>query len=471
MRALYAAENRKEGQPVTEQTIIQAGPGDDPDGAALEKCGEYEERHWYPATSFDELASMELAEEAVESVGEYTEQFRMIASNIMTNPDIENKGAALEGLAKEYAALVQGAMAMQMDKAKKPGLLQRAKELFTGKPATEESTEPTKDLGLFIWKEGDTYRWIAAYSNNRRDDDDPPEIISSDSHQDFDRALETKEWPMPEAWIWHVPYPVGITQYHAYDESTGFPVAAGVFYKGCEWAAEGLMKAGWSGVSHGMPRVEIERDESDPTVITRHRTKEISFLPTWAAANKLAFNIITKEQVMDEQKGLPAQKRKAFEEAFGAERVAEIEAALGEKAKEADAAGLEKKEAEAVPVEAETPAEPEVTEPALTREEVAEALNAAIEPVKELTGLVKELKAEVEALKAGKAAAEKETAETTPAFSTLAQMIWAQRAVGAAETRVDGRTELAKDAPEEAEPEPQFLWQKFQKINERQRAA
>ena len=151
-----------------------------------------------------------------------------------------------------------------------------------------------KELGFSIWKsqEGE-YRWLAAYSNNFRDDDNPPEIISAKSHEDFDNALEKGEWPMPDLWLWHVDYPVGKTLYHAFDKETGFVVAGGVFNKGMEWAAEGVIKAKWNGVSHQMLGKEMERSKEDNTIITRHRTKEISLLPTWAAANKLAFNLIS----------------------------------------------------------------------------------------------------------------------------------------------------------------------------------
>lgn len=270
-----------------------------------------------------------------------------------------------------------------------------------------------------IWKEGGIYRWLVAYSNNQRDNDIPAEIITSESHKEFDLALHNKEWPMPELWLWHIPYPVGQTDYHAYDESTGYPVAAGHFKEGMEWAAEGLIKEKWNGVSHGMPDRWIQRDKEDSSLIVRHRTKEISFLPNWAAANKNTFSIISKESSMaDIEKGLPAHKRPEFVAAFGEEKVKQIEEALQSKAKEADEQGVEKKEAK---------------EP--TMADVVKALEFL---TTELVTLKKQIEKPVE----------KEAEE----FDLVARLK-SLSAVGQESTKVDGRTALAKSGPEETKQE------------------
>lgn len=279
------------------------------------------------------------------------------------------------------------------------------------------------DSQLYIWKEDGQYRWLSAYSNNRLDDES--EIISSQSHKEFDQALHNKEWEMPELYLWHIPYSVGQADYHAYDESAGFPVAAGHFYKGMDWAAEGILKEGWDGASHGMPEQWIKRDATNDKVIIRHRTKEITFLPLWAAANKLAFSIISKEQNMDEVKGLPAHKRPEFVKAFGEERVKQIEAALAEKSKEADEAGVAKKE------ETPTPVQPQ----GVTQKEMAEVLVQ----LKEMLG---GLDARLKALETDKVKEEDQ-------FDLMA-ILRGKSVIGKEAARVDGRSMLAKDAPEEA---------------------
>lgn len=287
-----------------------------------------------------------------------------------------------------------------------------------------DSGKETSTRDLFIWKEGETYRWLAAYSNNRRDNDNPPEIISSESHKEFDAALQKGEWPMPELWIWHIPYPVGQTRFHAYDEAAGFPIAGGVFHKGMEWVAEGLNKAGWNGVSHGMPSEWLLRDPKDPTIITRHRTKEISILPQYAAANKLAFTIIHKESEMaDETKGLPQHKRDELVATFG-EQAQNFLDAVENTSKEADDAGIEKKEAP----------------------QIADVLKQVMEGLEFLAAEVRGIKEEMATVKAA-AEVEKE-AEPFDLVATLKSL----SAVGNPTAKLDGRSALAKDAPQEAAP-------------------
>lgn len=463
-------------------------------------------------TSFADLMAQEAAQEAAHEIGELTDCFSDLARNIMAS-DLADKGAAMTALAGEYAGLIQEKLAgnekalsvaeliagenqpprddrpdelKAVWTAKYVGSLPDSSFLYVEPNCKNKGCRhfPVKDASgqldlphlrnaiaripqsnapgltpekktqlqnsarkmlknagdnkeLFIWKEGETYRWIAAYSNNRRDDDNPPEIISSESHKEFDEALHKGEWPLPELWLWHIPYPVGVTQYHAYDESTGFPVAAGVFNKGFEWAAEGVLEAGWDGVSHGMPAQWIKRDEKDNSILVRHRTKEITFLPPWAAANKLAFNIISKETIMAEEKGLPAHKRDEFIKAFGEERVTEIETVLEGKAKEADDAGIEKKEsepaAEVAPKETLTPDNP-----------VVKALEMV---VTQLTALESRLKAIEDKTQQVEAQLVKEEP------FDLMEFLKSKSAVGQPTAKVDGRSTLAKDGPEEAKGE------------------
>jgi hypothetical protein len=274
-----------------------------------------------------------------------------------------------------------------------------------------------------IWKENGVYRWLVAYSNNQRDSDVPAEIITSESHKEFDLALHNKEWPMPELWLWHIPFPVGQTDYHAYDESTGYPVAAGHFNEGLEWAAEGILKAKWDGSSHGMPEGWIQRSKEDSSLIVRHRTKEISFLPNWAAANKNTFSILFKESNMADEKGLPAHKRPEFVAAFGEDRVKQIEETLEAKSKEADEKGVEKKEVK--------------TEPSMA--DVVKALEY-------LTTELITLKKHIET--------PKEETKEVEEFDLVARLK-SLSAVGQESTKVDGRSTLAKSGPEEAKaPSP-----------------
>lgn len=276
------------------------------------------------------------------------------------------------------------------------------------------------DPQLFIWKEDGQYRWLAAYSNNRLDKEG--EFISSESHKEFDEALHKGEWPMPELWVWHIPMPVGRTLFHAYDEEKGFPIAGGTFNKDMDWVAEGLIKAGWDGTSHGMPEPWIQRDKENPNIIIRHRTKEVSILPKWAAANKLAFSMINKENSMaDETKDLPQHKRDGLVAAFGEEKAKKFEEALANTAKEADEAGVAKKE--------------EAQAQGVTQKEMAEVLVQ----LKEMLG---GLDARLKALETDKVKEEDQ-------FDLMA-ILRGKSVIGKEAAKVDGRSMLAKDAPEEA---------------------
>jgi hypothetical protein len=280
---------------------------------------------------------------------------------------------------------------------------------------------------ITIWKDTETgkYKCILAYSNNFRDNDNPPEIITTQSHKDFNKALSDGEWPMPELWLWHVDYPVGHVDFHTYDEKSGFSVAAATFEK--EWAAEALMKSeDWDALSHGMPVVEIRRDKEDDSLIVRHRTKEISFLPRRAAANKLTFHYISKENAMkDEVKGL-GDKRDDFVSLIGEEKTAELEASLSDKSEEAKQNGTEQKQ--------QTEDVPEDQQP-VTRKELFEALTYILD--------------EVKALKQENA--EKQEADEP---QDLVAMLKAHSAIGKEETKVDGRTKEAKDGPAETPTQP-----------------
>lgn len=152
----------------------------------------------------------------------------------------------------------------------------------------EDMPPSVKEKGNFlIWKEKDgRYRWFAIFSNNYRDDDSPPEILAAGAHEDFVKAVDAGEWPYPELWHWHVPGSRwGVSDWLGFEGN--FAMASGMVDKDCGAEAEAVAAMEDLGVSHGMPRKEIERSDEDPTVITRYRSIEISVLPSSAAANSL----------------------------------------------------------------------------------------------------------------------------------------------------------------------------------------
>jgi len=281
---------------------------------------------------------------------------------------------------------------------------------------------------FLVYKENDTYRWLAVYSNNYRDDDGKPEIISQAAHKDFEQAVDTGAWPKPELWAWHVPGSRwGVADMVAYDDSTGFVLSTGLVDKGMEHVAEALAERDDLLVSHGMPRSELRYDPADPSVIVRYRTQEISPLPRNKAANKhTQFITLNKEKDMN-------QDKKDFLAQAGFD-VAEIEAALAAKKQQADAEGRESKEVKEEVVETAAP-EPQ---PAITADVIAQAMQSAMTQAMEpVLARLAELEQKAK------------DADDPDPFEAIMHS-YKSRVIGSEDTKVDGRTKEAKDTPLEA---------------------
>ena len=304
---------------------------------------------------------------------------------------------------------------------------------------------------FMVWKEGDRWRWLAIYSNRYRDRDNPPEILSEAAHRDFVKAVDAGEWEPPELWLWHTPGSrSGQADFLAYDDR-GFSIASGWFDKNREYVAAALAEDTDLGVSHGMPMSELERDEDDATVITRYRSIEISPLPKKAAANELTGFVTLEGKTME----LSKEKRDWLEGKLSPEDLAELDAAIDAKAKEAE--GLEFKGDEGTEQVDATPSlepEPEPDkEPApdyVTRGEVAEALQALTDQVGAIAEQVGEFGKALKELQESEEERIAKAVELTPAASFLE--IVTSSAIGQKAALVDGRTKLAKAAPKETEP-------------------
>ena len=320
--------------------------------------------------------------------------------------------------------------------------------------------KPDDQTGITIWKEGTQYWWMARYSNKFRDRDFPPEIISSDSHKRFAKMVKEGQAPLPELWAWHKKsWKVGNALSVAYDE-LGFAVALGTFDVDKSSIAEALIKSKEPiKVSHGMPNSSIKRDEVDPTIIVEHETREISFLPAWAAANKLTGFVVLNMESKEESMAIPDETKQEWISKLGInpETLASLEAANAADADKAISEGLDSKETEEAQPAAEVPEtkdETSVETVTLTvdqlRTAVQEAVATVVAPV---IGRIDTLEA---GMKEMKETSEKrdEVLKGTPTASLSALLgQFAQSAIGAPETRVDGRTSLAQSKPKETAAE------------------
>lgn len=301
----------------------------------------------------------------------------------------------------------------------------------------QDPVELLKSRGSFeLYKEGDNLRWLAVYSNKFRDNDNPPEIISEASHKGFVDMVDKGQAEYPELWYWHIPGTrFGIADYVAYDDS-GFAIASGTIDPGKEHIAKNIAEKGSQLVSHGMPISSIERDGKDPSIITSHKTVEISVLPANMAANKLTNFLVNSRE--DKGMSLPNDKAQTLQElGFDVEA---IQQGLEAKAQTAVNEGIEFKETETVVTEVED--QQETAQPEGDYVSRQELFNL----IENMGGVIKELKAEIVGLKEAQQAGIEKQLERTPAASLTA--MW-QSAIGSEEARLDGRTSLAKAGPEE----------------------
>ena len=313
--------------------------------------------------------------------------------------------------------------------------------------------EPQRDR-FMVWKEGDSWRWLAIYSNRYRDRDNPPEILAEAAHKEFVAAVDAGEWDYPELWLWHTPgTKAGQSDFLAYDDR-GFSIASGLFDKAREYIAARLAADDTLGVSHGMPVKELERDVDDPTIITRYRSVEISPLPRKAAANELTGFVTLEDTSME----LSKEKREWLASKLSAEDLAELDATIDAKAKQAEGMEFKGDGAEGVDEVEEVAATPdpepeEQGEPApeyVTRAEMAEVLTEVSGQISALTAQVGEFGKALKALEVSEEERIAKTAELTPAASLLD--IVRQSIIGQDAARVDGRTSLGKAGPKETEP-------------------
>jgi hypothetical protein len=384
--------------------------------------------------------------------------------------------ATREMLGLKHEAGSDHTMAAHSDKTKKCPKCGKWVEPKGDKcPECDAAMSKPKEMseGAMIYKDAATgaYRWLAVFSNKFRDRDNPPEIICDAAHQDFVKAVNAGEWPMPEYRLWHIKAPIGRADYLAYHDA-GFAVASGTITKGLEPVAEMMREVSFRWInSHGMPVGEIRReDPNDKTIITRYRSKEITALPEWAAANELTFNFIGEEEM-----GFNDKDRERLTQMFG-DKATEVEKLLDNAGKSAEDAGVESKDKTpttdapaATPVDApaETPivvdaAKDETSAPAdnyPTREEVADVLKPLAEAVSQLTGAVTELQSGLKELRSLSEQKDRDMLASTPAAS-LAELVRASVTSSKPdEARLKGRTNASMSGPKEtpvpASPEAQ----------------
>jgi len=337
--------------------------------------------------------------------------------------------------------------------------------------------------GMVLYKEGERLKWAAVYSNNFRDNDYPVrEIISAQSHRNFSKLVELGLASPPDFWIWHeVSLKIGDGEWVAVDEhdidgnDIVFAIAGGTIDSGREELALALDMVPEKALSHGMPYWSVMYSDIEPDLILGHITTEVSWLPVEVAANKLTAGMtnVYKERpnMVDQSKlkqlieagvskelldQLVEQNSQIAKSALESEmQHKEVSTEVVEEETEAvdigDAAVAEvQPDVEMQPEEetAEEDAVPPVAVAQVSMQELVAVFSGITKLMAEQNVAIKALGDEVSKLKE-EAATEK--AVNTPMLSFVELMKNSKSVVGSDEAAIDGRSSLARSAPQEAE--------------------
>jgi hypothetical protein len=438
------------------------------------------------ATSFTELEDIDRSGDAIEDLSSLHSVASAMIYNIMDySPD---KIPTARKMLTEYfdmanAVLDEYDASKSETKEQRQSLVDKAKKFISEfkskakakKKVADEEDKPTdeeedkkklpwmkKELsgsGIMVFKDAnDKLRWFASYSNNFRDSDNPAEIIAKESHQNFVDMVDKGLADYPEVWHWHTPGSAwGKADWVAFDDENGISMASGTVYEGHEKEAIAIAEMDEPlAVSHGMPKPSIARSSEDPTVITRHITKEISDLPLWAAANKLTSFYVFQENDM----AIPDNKKEYLRKVgLTDEAITNIESANAQKSAFASDNSIESKEAKVETEQTETTAEA-TAETVVETQEVKETSTVNVnlvdkEFVTQLADVLAGLGARLESIETqvkslSEAQATKEvTPSDIPAASLSALIAQRMSATKSKEALVRKGSELAESGPAE----------------------
>jgi hypothetical protein len=223
-----------------------------------------------------------------------------------------------------------------------------------------------------------------------------------------------------------------------------------------------------------MPVETIARDGDDPSIIKEHETREISPLPSWAAANKYTNFVVLKEYDMTKNKGIsPEDRQKLITLGIDEEIISRMEGANAQEAKEIEDLGLESKETEAEEVADEVADEAAESAPSdeggestgteEDEDEIGKSIEGLYTIVKAIYSKVDtelgNMNSRLSEIEDAQADTQKQIGQT-PLASRISFL--KESVIGNEATRVDGRTTLGKDAPAEtsdSDGKYQFFWQ------------
>lgn len=296
------------------------------------------------------------------------------------------------------------------------------------------------NCGMKVLKQIDgSYRWLGWASNKFRDRDTAKhpqgEIITEAAHKEFIAYLDANPDKAPEWWTWHTP--VRKSRADWWDYADGYLLMSG---PASEEDAKGYPDTDEViAMSHGFHAL---RRDSAKGLIQSYRSFEVSDLPPDAAANPYtSFEMVRKELTM-----LTKEKREYLVKRLGEERVAAIEGDTEKMSKELEAAGVEWKETQALPIVA-APADTEQAIAALKELFNVDGLNTVLTQLQESNkAMATKLDAQAAELQALKKSQDEKVAEAIA--PKVKPIKWGYQASAAKENIVEANDPLASAAPE-----------------------
>jgi len=402
-------------------------------------------------TTFADLEALEEAREVADEAQELAYQFQMLSSNVLSNMEIKDKGAALTSLATEYSNRVQQIGKKELEEVKagkrvKTSMKEKLNALWdTFKEFMDWANEADKDelpgfsKGFGI-KQINGIPWFIAYSTNAFEDREA-EIFSTKSLEKYVEEADTKQ-DRGTFNFWHIPN-TDFAQKEWQGVVGRFLVEAGPFldnevgqsaYKFFNQFPDGhddIAPEGW-GCS---PEYRYLPEERKSGVYQNIWITRTSVLPRLAAAN-----IWTKGAI---EMALSEQQKAAAVKIFGEDLTAKIVGQAEAATKDLEEAGIAHKEVgtEEVKTEVQVP----LNELA---QEVIKQLNLDFQPFSDALALVgqelAELKAEMKSFEKQK---QLESKVETPRY-----VFSLQQASKSAETLVPEGDPLKDKRPVEAQP-------------------
>lgn len=360
---------------------------------------------------------------------------------------IHDKAHVRNALARAAQMMNEGGEAAKDAKAALPKIRAAAKKFGIG-------TMEKSNSAIVIEKDAsEHWRAVMWPSNNFIDLDG--DILSEVAHKEFVEWVGGNMELAPVFMTWHLPETVRKNRVDYVGYENGFLLMSAPLE---ENEAAALLKAQTItdlGMSHGT--IVLERDPSDPRVVTKYRMVEVSDLPLKYAANPFTdFETIMKEAEMSK-----ALDTKAYlETILGKEKAEEYLKKAGIKQKALQDAGVESKEKkEEVPAPASTPETPSVEEltaqvfERVRKELDVEGLSAYLEGLQESTEKVAVLEALVKELTEKR---EDELAEMIAAPAGKA-LVWQKERASKSEKTVLDEKKPEDEKLKKAKPELGWL--------------